>query len=93
MSSFYLYIQLAVGQFMKRDLVKKLKLPLENEYSKKPGLTYFLKGKITEKGVEILGSQLSYMLNSFAVADCLIELDEEKEFFEKGTLVDVLKFI
>lgn len=93
MSSFYFYIQLAVGQFMKRDLIKKIKLTLENEYSKKPGLTYFLKGKISENGVEILGSQLSYMLNSFAVADCLVKLDEENELVKKGTSVEVLKFI
>lgn len=93
MSSFYYYIQTAVGLFMKRDLVKKIQLPLENEYSKKPGLTYFLNGKTTQNGVEILGSQLSYMLNSFAVADCLVELDEENEHVKKGTLVDVLKFI
>lgn len=93
MSCFYQYVQLAIGLFMQKDLAKKMKLPLENEFSKKPGLTYFLKGKTTETGVEILGSQLSYMLNSFAVADCLVELEEDKEFFEKGTLVDVLKLI
>jgi molybdopterin molybdotransferase len=93
MSSFYYYIQWAIGLFMKRDFVKKIQIPLDKDYSKKPGLTYFLNGKTTQNGVEILSSQLSYMLNSFAVADCLIELDEEKEFFEKGTLVDVLKFI
>ncbi len=93
MSCFYNYIQLAIGLFMKRDFAKKIQLPLEKEYTKKPGLTYFLNGKTTQNGVEILSSQLSYMLNSFAVADCLIELEEEKEFFKKGTLVDVLKFI
>jgi len=66
---------------------------MEKEYSKQSGLTYFLKVKTTENAVEILGSQLSYMLNSFAVADCLVELNEDMEFFEKGTLVEVLKFI
>lgn len=93
MSCFYNYIQVAIGLFMKRDLVKKSKLPLDKDYSKKKGLTFFLKGKITKTGVEILDSQLSYMLNSFAVADCLVELEEEKEIFKKGTLVDVLKII
>lgn len=93
MSCFYNYVQVAIGLFMKRDFVKKSQLPLEKEYTKKPGLTYFLKGKTTQNGVEILGSQLSYMLNSFAVADCLVELEEDRENFEKGTLVDVLKFI
>jgi molybdopterin molybdotransferase len=93
MSCFYNYIQLAIGLFMKRNFVKKIQLPLEKEYTKKPGLTYFLNGKTTQDGVEVLGSQLSYMLNSFAVADCLVELEEDREFFEKGTLVDVLKFI
>lgn len=93
MSCFYNYIQLTIGLFMKRDLIKKVQLPLEKEYFKKPGLTYFLNGKTSQEGVEVLSSQLSYMLSSFAVADCLVELEENKEFFEKGTLVDVLKFI
>ena len=39
--------------------------------------------------VTVLNNQESYKLNSFAVADCLIEFDEVKEIFKKGDLVPV----
>ena len=64
-----------------------------NDFHKKSGLTYFLKGKTGEKNVSILDSQESYLLNSFAVADCLVELDEEIEDIKKGTLVNILMII
>lgn len=91
MSCYYQYVQLAIEILMKKSFSEKNKIPLKTSYTKKAGFTHFLKGKITSDGVEILGSQRSYMLNSFALADCLVELEEEKEFFEKGALVEVVK--
>jgi molybdopterin biosynthesis enzyme len=40
-----------------------------------------------------LNQQESYLLNSFAIADCLIELEEDKEFFKQGEMVRVLMII
>lgn len=68
-------------------------LPLSADYVKKTGLTYFLKGKTNNHEVAILNHQESYLLNSFAIADCLIELDEDKEFFKQGENVRVLMII
>jgi len=90
MTCFYEYVVEAINTFTQKKHLKTLTLPLENDFIKKPGLTYFLKGKTTEKGVEVLDSQLSYMLNSFAVADCLITLDENKTDYKKGEIVTVL---
>lgn len=93
MTCFYEYVVTALDAFMQKQHLKTLELPLENEFHKNPGLTYFLKGKTTEGGVKILDSQLSYMLNSLAVADCLITLEEDKTDFKKGELVKVLMIV
>ena len=68
-------------------------MPLSNDFKKKAGLTYFLKGKTNDEEVMILNNQKSYMMNSFAIADCLIELEEDKEHFMKGEIVNVLMII
>ncbi len=90
MTCFYEYVTAPIDAFTQKKHLKSLTMRLKNDFNKKPGLTYFLKGKTIESEVEILDSQLSYMLNSFAVADCLITLEEEKTEFKKGDLVKVL---
>jgi len=89
MSCFYEYVVQAISSFTQKKYFKKMLLPLAQDFNKKAGLTYFLKGKIGEKEVTVLNNQESYKLNSFAVADCLIEFDEDKENFIKGDLVNV----
>jgi len=90
MTCFYEYVVASIDYFTQKTHLKSLQLPLNNDFTKNQGLTYFLKGKTTEKGVEILDSQLSYMLNSFAIADCLITLEEDKTNYKKGDVVPVL---
>jgi molybdopterin molybdotransferase len=90
LTCFYEYIIPAIDNFTKKNYQRKLKMPLANDYKKKAGLTYFLKGKTNDEKVMILNNQESYMMNSFAIADCLIELEEEKEQFMKGEMVNVL---
>lgn len=63
---------------------------LTNDFTKKSGLTYFLKGKKCKDGVKALHSQESYQMNSFVEADCIIKLDEEREKYIKGDLVEVI---
>ncbi|WP_304201342.1 molybdopterin molybdotransferase MoeA [Flavobacterium alvei] len=89
MSCFYEYVVQAISSFTKKEYFNKMAFPLAEDFYKKAGLTYFLKGKIGEKDVTVLNNQESYKLNSFAVADCLIEFEEEKENFKKGDLVNV----
>ena len=66
-----------------------LYLPLLKAYHKKKGLTHFLKGRVEGRGVLPLSAQESYKLNSFSLANSIIELDEEKENFMEGELVKV----
>ena len=89
MSCFYEYVAQAISNFTQKEYFKTMLLPLAEDFNKKAGLTFFLKGKIGERDVTVLNNQESYKLNSFAVADCLITFDEDKEVFQKGDLVNV----
>lgn len=89
MSCFYEYVVEAIGSFTQKEYFKKITVPLAEDYTKKAGLTFFLKGKMGENNVQVLNDQESYKLNSFAVADCMIEFDENGENFKKGDLVPV----
>jgi molybdopterin molybdotransferase len=62
---------------------------LAADFAKKAGLTYFLKGKLDGESVIPLGAQESYRMNSFADADCLIVLEENKSEYRKGETVEV----
>jgi molybdopterin molybdotransferase len=74
---------------IKETETSNLKLTLTEAYTKKTGLTHFLKGKMNGSEVTILKAQESYLMSSFATADCLVQLDEEKSSFQKGDLVEV----
>ncbi len=89
LTCFYGYIVPAISNFTKIKYFNFLELPLMENFRKKPGLTFFLKGKTSDNVVSVLENQESYMMNSFALADCLVELDEEREFYKKGDLVNV----
>lgn len=89
MSCFYEYVGQAISRFTQKEYFKKTAFPLAEDFNKKAGLTFFMKGKMGENNVKVLNDQESYKLNSFAVADCLIEFEEEKEIFKKGDLVNV----
>lgn len=93
LTCFYEYVVPAIGSFTCREYLRKVKMPLENNYRKKQGLTYFLKGKTILNTVSVLNNQESYLMNSFAMADCLINLDEEKEQYRKGEMVEVTMII
>lgn len=90
LTCFYEYIVPAISSFTQNKYFKTLQLPLANNYKKKTGLTHFLKGKTFNNEVELLEGQASYLMNSFALANCIVELNEEKEEFLKGELVDLM---
>ncbi len=65
---------------------------LTEGFSKKAGLTYFLKGKVEGSEVAPLHAQESYQMSSYALADCLIVLEEDKIEYLKGETVSVHLF-
>ncbi len=87
----YVYVLPAIRKMMgaKNLHLEQRKLALHNDYSKKPGLTHFLKGAATGHEVRSLEHQSSSMLNSFAAANCLIVIPEDAAQLNTGTLVSV----
>lgn len=93
LSCFYEYITPAIGKFTGRQYQKRLKMILAHDFQRKPGLTQFMKGKTKGNTVFILDHQESYLMNSFAHADALVELEEDREIIMKGDLVNVLMIL
>ena len=90
LTSFYQFIVPAIEAFTHKPYFPRKKMILANSYTKKPQLTYFLKGKTSGDQVEILDHQQSYLVNSFAHADCLITLEEGRDRYDAGDEVEVL---
>lgn len=91
LSCFNQYVKPTLRSLMGFDEVWKpdLLLPLATEQTKKPGFTFFLKGKTNGQKVTILEGQQSFNLQAFNTANCLVELEEEDELVKEGTLVKV----
>lgn len=90
LTCFYQYVLLALSHLLAQDSeLKKGRYPLTNSYKKPLSLTCFLKGFFDGHYVQPLGGQESYRLQSFARANCLIQLDEGTEEYKEGTEVEI----
>jgi molybdopterin molybdotransferase len=91
LTCFYEYVLESIEGMMgmKEHYIKKMHLPLTKTFVKKPGLTHFLKAVYHEGRVTPLDAQESYKMRSFALANCLIVLPEEKNEFEINETVEV----
>lgn len=91
LSCFYQYVLPGLrkmGGFSQYSL-QTVKRPLRTEITKKPGLTFFLKGYCNDQHVIPLDGQLSHIMRSFAQANCLIEIDEGITQVNAGEIVTV----
>ena len=61
--------------------------PIVSDFSKKAPLTFFLKAKLENNQVIILPAQESFNLLSFGIADGVVEIHQELEHVESGSLV------
>lgn len=91
LSCYYEYVRPCLRHLMGHSEVWQpyATLPLITDVSKKPGLTFFIKGKITDGKAEVLGGQQSFNLLSFNEATCLVELEEQAEKVKAGTPVNI----
>ncbi len=91
LTCFYEYVSVALKSIMgfQDTEIKKSSLPLKNSYTKKKGLTHFLKAIANDKDVEILSGQESYILHSYALANCLVYIPEDVEEKNIGDAVEV----
>lgn len=90
LSCFYEYVRPSLGKMTMRETgLKKMDVPLKNSLKKPFGLTQFLKGYYNGSSVSNLNAQESFRLSSFAKANCLIQLEEEKTEFQENDIVEI----
>lgn len=90
LTCYYIYIESALQKMIGNPNYSKptISLTLSNEYIKNGTRGEFLKAKVKGDEVEILGSQSSAMLNSFAQANALIYLEDDVRMVKKGEKVN-----
>jgi molybdopterin molybdotransferase len=88
-SCFYEYVLPAVRFMLHLPQEELLTAVLKDDFKKVKGLTQFLKAFYADGEVEILEAQESYRLRSFARANCLVALDENRLDYDKGEIVTV----
>jgi molybdopterin molybdotransferase len=87
---FYEYVLPALNKLMGRSFEPyTLRKELDEEIDFKGSRPEFLRGRIAENRVEILEGQRSFMLKSFAEANCLVYIHGEKRKLPKGSEVEV----
>lgn len=90
LTCFYEYVAEALAiMTRKKSFLKITQASLANDHTKIAGLTFFLKGLLENDTVIALDAQESYRLSSYAKANCLIRLAEERTEYKKGEIVEV----
>ena len=90
LSCFYHYVLPALeGLSNKKNSLQKVSSSLTKNFNKLKGLTHFLKGHYENGNVAPLDAQESFRLSSFAQANCLICLEEDRADYNAGETVDV----
>lgn len=91
LSCYYNYVLPAIKQITQQpNSVKYIQATLNKAYQKPAGLSHFLKGSYENGQVSALNAQESFRLSSFALANCLICLDEARENFESGEILNIM---
>jgi molybdopterin molybdotransferase len=89
LTCFYEYVIPAIENMtLRKNTLDVSYMPLRKPYKKQTGLTHFLKGWYDNEKVLVLDAQESYRLSSFAKANCLVCLEEDKEY-QEGEIVEV----
>ncbi len=90
LSCFYNYVLPALEKLSnKKSSIQKVSASLTKDYNKPAGLTHFLKGHYENGTATPLGAQESFRLSSFAQANCLICLEEERSDYAANEKVEV----
>lgn len=90
LTCYYEYVLEALSILQQKEMtLPVIKARLDKPVKKPAGITHFLKGRFRGDEVQLLPGQESYKLNSFAVANCLIVLEEELTQAEAGQQVTI----
>jgi len=90
LTCFYEYVMPSLDAMTLSNVtLKSIFAPISRNIRKPSGLTQFLKGYYDAECVSPLDAQESFRLSSFARANCLIVLGEERIEYAKGEIVEV----
>ncbi len=90
LTCFYEYVVPALEAMShKNNSIKSVTAKLATSYIKNTGLTHFLKGTYADGKATPLNAQESFRLSSFAQANCLICLEEDRTEYAAGETVEV----
>jgi len=90
LTCFYMYVLPALEKLTKRNLtLRAVDATLGKSYRKDAGLTHFLKGYFDGNCAAPLDAQESYRMKSYAVANCLIQIDEDVTECKEGSTVKI----
>lgn len=91
LNCFYVYVYSIINHFIgcPNPALKNGTAVLQNEYKKKSGRAEFLKAVVKGNEVTFLDGQGSDVLLSFANANCLVYLPNEKEQIAHGETVEI----
>jgi molybdopterin molybdotransferase len=94
LTCFYEYVLPAIRKFSGcgNCFLPALHLPIAKTIRKKSGLIHFLKGVTDYKSVTPLDGQESYIMRSYAAANCLLVFPEEAEQISAGEIAEVHLF-
>jgi molybdopterin molybdotransferase len=92
LSCFYVYVALAIARYSGKESsdVRSQKLLSVHSFKKNGTIAQFLKAFATAETVEILDSQASSMLRSFAVSNALVYMPEGEQNIDTGDELNVL---
>ncbi|MBI3258502.1 MAG: molybdopterin molybdotransferase MoeA [Ignavibacteriae bacterium] len=85
----YVYPALRMNMGYIAPFLQSISLPLAEQINTVKGLTYFLKAYTDYRTAFPLDGQPSYIMRSFAHANCLIVVPEDVEKLDEGELVEV----
>ena len=91
LSCYYEYVRNAIRRMQNHPKPEQivLRLPLSSSFVNKGGRSQFLKAKVVDSKVELLGGQSSAMLSSFSVADGLVYVPSEEGELAEGDEVEI----
>jgi molybdopterin molybdotransferase len=90
LTCFYEYVCVALEACSGRKVQPRVvHVPIATDFKKAAGLTHFLKGYYDGVKVNALHAQESYRLSSFAMANCLIRVDESVTELRSGEEVEI----
>lgn len=88
LTCFYQYVWPLLRRYTgHNDQLQQIQAPLAAPHRKEHPLKHFLKGIYANGRVTILTAQESYRMRSFAVANCLVELNEAAVFYQENDIV------